>query len=74
MFKMTTEMQRHLGYDEDGNHPDLLAPADADALENGTWRRADQAVECVCGSAFWTHPRVQGALWLVRTCEGLVKL
>lgn len=71
---MTEELRIGLGYDEQGNNPDLLAPVDLQALEAGKWRRADQAVICRCGLPFAIHPRVQGALWLVRTCDGLVKL
>lgn len=61
-------LQQH---DEWGNAPDLLAKADAEALEDGRWRRAGGDCECrTCGKKYYDHPRVLGALWLTRTCSG----
>lgn len=71
---MTTVMQENFGYDPDGNAPHLLAPQDAEALERGDFLRVAGESQCKCGSLHRHHPPVQGALWLVRSCEGLVKL
>lgn len=71
---MPTFMREALGYDEMGNNPALLTRDDALALREGTWRRAAGETLCRCGAAYYVHPPCQGALWLVRTCEGLVKL
>lgn len=71
---MPTAMAEALGYDEMGNAPKLLTTDDALAIWEGSWRRASGDVICRCGANFYSHPRCQGALWLVRTCEGLVKL
>lgn len=71
---LTSHMRDAFGYDDYGNAPDLLAPCDKLALDNGDWIRADQNAVCKCGSINRHHPEVQGCLWLIRTCEGLVKL
>lgn len=75
-FRMTTAMATAMGYDQHGNAPDLLSPKDAAALEDNDWKRADGNAICwICNSTYYLHPRVQGALWLRRTCDqGLVKL
>lgn len=67
-------MAEGLGYDWMGNNPDLLAPADAKALEEGTWVRVSGEAECpTCGYPLRMHPKVQGCLWLIRGCKGLYK-
>jgi len=72
---MTTEMATAMGYDEAGNCAKLLARVDAEALEAGDFRRVAGEARCPrCGSAYRLHPPVQGALWLTRGCDGLVKL
>ncbi|HRP25373.1 hypothetical protein [Thauera sp.] len=73
---MHTQQLEAFGYDAYGNAPDLLAPKDAEAIENGSWQRADQHATCEhCGLFYRQHPEVQGARWLRRTCRaGLVKL
>lgn len=70
---MTSLMKHNLGYDDFGNADHLLASCDKIALDEGTWIRADQNSICKCGSLNRHHPQVQGCLWLIRTCEGLVK-
>lgn len=72
---MMTRMAEALGYDENGNADRLLAVDDAVKIEHGFWRRGSGETVCErCGMSFNLHPKVQGALWLTRTCEGLVKL
>jgi hypothetical protein len=64
-----------LGYDEMGNAAHLLTEVDRYALEKGDFIRADgNARCCVCDYPLNQHPPVQGALWLTRSCWGLVKL
>lgn len=70
----TTTMQDNFGYDADGNAPHLLAEQDRIALDRGEDRRVSGDALCVCGTAYRLHPDVQGALWLKRGCEFLVKL
>lgn len=75
-FRMTTEMSAAFGYDDLGNAPDLLAEKDRKVLQEGSWTRSSADMICWrCNIAYRLHPRVQGALWLRRTCDaGLVKL
>lgn len=61
-----------LGYDDMLNNPDLLHPKDKAELDAGIRRAGD--VLCKCGWSYHSHPKVQGALWATRTCEGIVKL
>lgn len=73
-----------LGYDDMGNNPDLLHPDDKAKIEgeaeNGRYGktgvpRAGTHADClVCGYPLSMHPRVQGALYFTRGCEGIVKL
>lgn len=64
-----------LGYDEFGNAHHLLTEADRRALNEGLFHRADGDALCrVCGQPYRVHPEVQGALWLKRACDCLVKL
>lgn len=72
---MTTLMRASMGYDENGNNSELLCPKDATVLEDSSWVRAGD-IECLlCHCPYSVHPPVQGALWLRRTCIGvLVKL
>ena len=75
MLYMTSQMAHELGYDMTGNAPHLLCDKDKVALDHGDFIRYGQDVVCVkCGMVYGTHPPVQGALWLRRTCMGLVKL
>ena len=76
MFRMTTNMAAALGYDSMGNNEVLLASCDAAILEAGTWKRVSGDVVCSrCSMPYRLHPPVQGALYLIRTCDnGLVKL
>lgn len=72
---MMSSVKFGLGYDDFDNAPHLLAEADKRVIDQGLWIRASQdAICCVCGEKFKYHPQVQGALWLRRGCEGLVKL
>lgn len=71
---MTFDMMRSLGYDEYGNNETLLSAVDRECLEKNTWFRASGEVLCKCGVRYYAHPKVQGALWLTRTCQGIVKL
>lgn len=74
MIRWLTEAMRDaLGYDEWGNNEALLAPVDKQALEEGTWMRAAGSMLCECGIEYRLHPKVQGCLWLTRTCLGLKK-
>ncbi|QTG12412.1 hypothetical protein G6M86_03755 [Agrobacterium tumefaciens] len=73
-----------LGYDDWGNNPDLLHPKDKAIIdgeaENGRYGktgvpRAGGRAECAkCGYPLEMHPKVQGALYFTRSCEGIVKL
>lgn len=72
-----------LGYDDLGNCPALLHPDDKKRIEgelpNGRYGlsgvpRAGGDSPCKCGFILYHHPQVQGALYLTRTCEGIVKL
>lgn len=73
---MMTAMLIAFGYDEYGNAPHLLAPMDADRIDQNIWYRAGQETICsVCGLPYRLHPEVQGCRWLRRVCSGdLVKL
>jgi len=74
-YRMTDRMQTALGYDEFGNNPSLLCEQDQITLEHGNYLRVSGDAECgVCGSPYRIHPAVQGCLWLIRGCDGLVKL
>jgi hypothetical protein len=73
-FHGTTEMLRRAGYDDMGNAPHLVAEQDRLVLERGGDRRVGGDALCSCGSEYRLHPLVQGALWLHRSCDGLVKL
>lgn len=69
------EVLATLHYDSFGNNPDLLTRADKRNIDAGRYLRASGDFECrCCGFPLRHHPRVQGALWLTRGCEGLVKL
>ena len=74
LFRMTMATAEFLGYDEHGNCEALLSEIDRQALEEGQYPRASGEVQCRCGTIYYDHPRVQGALWLTRTCDGLRKL
>lgn len=75
MFSTPEPILASLHYDQFGNNPDLLAPGDQRNIDAGRYTRAGGEAECPhCGMTLRLHPRVQGALWLTRTCEGLVKL
>lgn len=64
-----------LGYDEVGFCEELIAEVDKEVMRKGTWVRAEGRVICEkCGFAYREHPPVQGALFMTRTCTGLVKL
>jgi hypothetical protein len=73
-----------LGYDEFGNNSNLLHPNDLAILngeaENGKYGnigvpRAGHEYLCEnCNYPLYSHPKVQGALYLTRTCVGIVKL
>ncbi len=71
---MMTVIADGLGYDAMGNAPHLLAPVDAARLEQGDFTRVDGEALCKCGAQYRLHPDVQGALWLTRGCDRLVKL
>lgn len=65
-----------LGYDDLGNAPHLLHPDDKAKLDRGDYLRRTSG-ECLCPKCempYRLHPPVQGALWLNRGCENLVKL
>lgn len=64
-----------LGYDSMGNASHLLSEEDKIAVGSGKYERvAGDAICPNCGYPYKQHPDVQGALWLVRACWGLVKL
>ena len=65
-----------LGYDDLGNAPHLLHPDDKAKLDRGEYnRRGGANVHCpVCDVPYWMHPPVQGALFIIRGCDQLVKL
>lgn len=68
-------MRSFLGYDGNGNSVALLAEADRLFIENVGVPRAGGDVVCEkCGFIYYDHPPVQGALYLTRTCQGIVKL
>lgn len=71
---MPEGMARGLGYDADGNNQSLLAERDREEIDRGIPRAAGTATCGKCGLELRLHPPVQGALWLTRTCEGIVKL
>lgn len=71
---LTEAMRDAFGYDALGNAEHLLAPLDRERLEEGEYLRVAGEADCVCGLRYRLHPPVQGALWLRRGCEGLVKL
>lgn len=74
-YSMTEPMSQALGYDENGNNTDLIAAADREAIDNGLYVRLSPDQTCpVCHLPMRSHPAVQGALWLTRACQGLVKL
>lgn len=70
---LTTAMREAFGYDSFGNAEDLIAEKDKRVIEAGI-NRASGGVICRCRLPYYSHPPVQGALWLTRTCEGLYKL
>lgn len=67
-----------LGYDDMGNNAALLHPDDKRVIEGEDGGsgipRASHMVVCKCGYEYWMHPKVQGALYFTRTCQGIVKL
>lgn len=67
-------MRESLGYDANGNAPHLLAEMDRRLIEEVGVPRAGGDVVCRCGFTYYQHPAVQGALYLTRTCAGIVKL
>lgn len=79
-----TSILYSLGYDDWGNNSDLLHPNDKAIIdgeaENGRYGksgvpRAGGRAECgKCGFLLEYHPKVQGALYFTRSCEGIVKL
>lgn len=69
---MPTAMARGLGYNDAGYNADLIAFGDA--REEFVPRASGDAICSVCHYALRMHPPVQGALFLTRTCTGLVKL
>lgn len=72
---MISTIAENLGYDEFGNAPHLLAECDRVALEEGRFTRVAGEADCqVCGCKYRHHPEVQGATYLRRACDGLVKL
>lgn len=72
---MTEDMREALGYDEFGNNPRLLHPSDERIISKGEVRRVNGDMLCQkCHMPVRLHPKVQGALWVTRSCEGLVKL
>jgi len=74
MGPMTTAMSVAFGYDDHGNSPALLAEADRLVIDAGKFVRVAGEAPCQCGSLYRHHPTVQGAIWLHRACDGLVKL
>ena len=74
MRNIPKPIRENLGYDAHGDNPDLLLPADRAVIMSGGVRRTGGAVLCRCGLYYHQHPCVQGALYLLRTCEGIVKL
>lgn len=73
-YRMTDMMQQLLGYDQFGNNFSILAESDRIFIEEVGVPRASGDVICKCGSHYYIHPHVQGALWATRTCQGIVKL
>lgn len=71
---LTEAMRRAFGYDDFGTSERLLAETDRQAIDAGEYVRVAGESECTCGLKHRLHPPVQGALWLIRSCEGLVKL
>jgi hypothetical protein len=67
-------LRSNLGYDSLGNAPHLLCPNDKIAIESGDYKRVGGEALCTCGLPYNLHPPVQGALYLTRSCQGLVKL
>lgn len=64
-----------LGYDEYGNCSALLTPYDKARIKKGDVHRVSgDAICAACNNPFKVHPRVQGALWITRGCNMLVKL
>lgn len=72
---MRLSFEQWMMHDDWGNCAELLAPADAEKIEAGTWRRASGDVVCeTCSKPYYDHERVLGALWLNRVCgDRLVK-
>ena len=74
-YSMPTPMSEALGYDSLGNNPTLVSEADRTTIEAGLYVRLSPDQTCpVCQQHMRSHPAVQGALWLTRACQGLVKL
>ncbi len=70
---LTDKMREAFGYDSFGNSELLLAELDKQVIDRGIQRAAGMTM-CKCGCTYNRHPAVQGALWLTRTCDGIVKL
>lgn len=74
-FNPPESMLQNLGYDWMGNNFDLVAEADRRYIEQHGIVRAGQDVVCSkCNMEYRLHPKVQGMLYLTRTCEGIFKL
>ncbi len=72
---LTDKMRTAFGYDMYGNSPLLLAAHDKKEIERGINRAGGEVVCTNCGCSLNLHPKVQGALYLTRTCTyGIVKL
>lgn len=71
---LTEKMRTAFGYDSYGNSHELLSEKDRREMNKGVPRAGGEVLCCVCGVTYNIHPRVQGALWATRTCEGIVKL
>ena len=70
-----TEVLESLGYDQFGNNASLLCMSDFESLEEGKYERVSGDSICKkCKLPYMLHPEVQGALWLRRGCNGLVKI
>lgn len=68
-------MLPYLGYDAMGNNLDLVAEVDRKHLIEYGIRRSPGDVVCKkCKFEYRYHPKVQGMLYLTRTCEGIFKL
>ena len=72
---MPTKMSEALGYDDFGNNIKLRAEVDHLRIERGDIHRVSGESPCpMCDVEYRLHPPVQGALWLHRGCDMLVKL